>query len=906
MLNIGQTENFSKMDKSQIVAKFSSDPDRYYKVSLFEEEGFVRKPCTKCKRFFWTLDQTQSFCPEDAENNYSFIGNPPTKKRFDYVQAWKEVESFFVQNGHKSVSRYPVVCRWRDDLYFTIASIVDFQRVMGSKVVFEFPANPLVVPQTCLRFKDIENVGVTGRHFSSFCMIGQHSIPNSQGYWKDKCIELDFRLLTEKFGIDKKEIVFVEDVWVGGGSFGSSLEYFVQGLELGNAVFTEFQGDLNNYSVLDQKIIDMGGGLERFAWITMGTPTAYDCCFGPITNSLIQKVGIDVDHKMLPSYFTAISKGLREYSDLIQVRKKAIKQVGLDETNFSKIIAPLEGIYLIADHLRTLIFAISDGALPSNVGGGYNLRMILRRAIATMDRFGWNFDLRELADMHIDYLKTTYPELEKTRQEVKTIIGIERERYAESKTRMKSIANTIKAQSKKLSVDDLIRLYESDGITPDFLKEAQIISEIPSTFYERLSSLHQSEKVEKKVILNLDGIPDTLALYYGEDPAEFEAKVLKVINKKFVILDKTSFYPRGGGQEPDRGKIAGFDVVDVNKHGDIVVHELKDGTPKEGETVSCIVDSKRRDGITKHHTSTHILNSSSRNVLGSWVWQHSAFKEEDHARLDITHHSALTEEEVTKIEELANAKVKENIPVTIQNYDRGTAEQKYGFRIYQGGVVPVKSIRIVSIEDFDVEACGGTHVKSTKDVELIKITRTKRIQDGVVRLEFVAGKAAHEYIKKHEEALQKQSREKAAKEQRDKLREQRKQDAREKIPSLLEQAVKTSDGKVDEILVADGKFYSTTSDEYDEYFHINFGEKLVKTNPRAVYCGIFEYGSTVRAIIHAGEEASKKKKASDIAKAVSQVLGGSGGGNPRFAQGGGSDKSKKDEAINKARSMVLE
>jgi alanyl-tRNA synthetase len=292
--------------------------------------------------------------------------------------------------------------------------------------------------------------------------------------------------------------------------------------------------------------------------------------------------------------------------------------------------------------------------------------------------------------------------------------------------------------------------------------------------------------------------------------------------------------------------------------------------------------------------------------LGSWVWQHSAFKEVDHARLDITHHSALTDDEVTKIEELANAKIKENIPVTIENFDRGTAEQKYGFRIYQGGVVPVKSVRIVSIEDFDVEACGGTHVKSTKDIDLIKITRTKRIQDGVVRLEFVAGDSAQEYVKQHVIDVEKQLAGLAAKDERDKLRDQRKAKAREKIPAILEQVSQTSDGKVDEILVSAGKFYSSTSDEYDEFFHVNFGEKLVKQNPRAVYCGIFEEKGTVRAIIHAGEEASKQKKAGDIAKAVSQILGGSGGGNSRFAQGGGKDKSKKEEAINKAKSMVLE
>jgi len=646
----------------------------------------------------------------------------------------------------------------------------------------------------------------------------------------------------------------------------------------------------------------MGAGLERFAWITMGTPTAYDCCFGPITSNLIQQAGIDANSELLVSYFTEIAKNLERFGNLSEVRKTAIKSAGISEEQIKKIITPLEGIYMIVDHVRTLIFAISDGALPSNVGGGYNLRIMLRRIISTMDRLGLKFDMNEIIDTQIDYLKKTYPELEKTRKDVKTIIEIESGRYENSKERMQKIVSKLK---QKPTVDDLIRLYESDGVTPDYLKEMKVISEIPSTFYTKLSELHQSKKVEKQEHLPLEGLPETELLYYENDPREFDAKVLKSFDK-YVVLDKTSFYARGGGQEPDYGKIAGFDVVDVNKHGNIIVHELKGGIPKEGTTVSCVVDSKRRDGVTKHHTSTHILNSSSRSVLGSWVWQHSAFKEEDHARLDITHHSALTDEEVAKIEEVANAKVKENIPVTIQNFDRGTAEQKYGFRIYQGGIVPVKSVRIVSIADFDIEACGGTHVKSTKDVNLIKITRTKRIQDGVVRLEFVAGKAAQEYIQKHEAELEKTSAEQAAKEQRYKLREERKEQAREKIPVLLEQISQTSEGKIDEILVSGGKFYSTTAEQYDEYFHINFGEKLVKTNPRAIYCGIFEEKGTVRAIIHAGEEASKAKKAGDIAKVVSQILGGSGGGNPRFAQGGGPDKSKKDDAINKAKSMVLE
>jgi alanyl-tRNA synthetase (EC 6.1.1.7) len=145
-------------------------------------------------------------------------------------------------------------------------------------------------------------------------------------------------------------------VWAGGGSFGSSLEYFVKGLELGNAVFTEFQGELGQHTTLDQKIIDMGAGLERFAWITTGTPTAYDCCFGPITNHLMGKIGIDSDSEMLRNYFTTIAKNLEIYDDLTEVRKQTIKTTGLTEDQLNRIITPLEGMYLIADHLRTLIF----------------------------------------------------------------------------------------------------------------------------------------------------------------------------------------------------------------------------------------------------------------------------------------------------------------------------------------------------------------------------------------------------------------------------------------------------------------------------------------------------------------------------------------------------------------------
>jgi alanyl-tRNA synthetase len=731
-------------------------------------------------------------------------------------------------------------------------------------------------------------------------MIGQHSIPENGGYWKDECVDLDFRLLTQQFGIKKEEVVFVEDVWSGGGSFGSSLEYFVRGLELGNAVFTEFQGELGQHTTLDQKIIDMGAGLERFAWITNGTPTAYDCCFGPVNQILFEKIGIDSNSEMLKKYFTEIAKEIDHFDDLNQVRRLAVKNAGITEDQLNKIITPLEGMYLIADHLRTLIFAIADGALPSNVGGGYNLRMMLRRINGTINRLNLKLDIDELIDAHIDYLKDTYPELDEKREDVKTILKLESSRYEESKIHMKKKAEKIREKGIP-SVDELITLYESDGITPEYLKEIDAISEIPSQFYSKLSDLHQSEKKKAITELPLEELPETETLFYKDDPMEFEAKVIKVLGDQ-VVLDRTSFYARGGGQEPDLGTMSGFNVVNVDKHANIIVHKLEGGVPKEGETVSCKVDETRRANITKNHTSTHIINVSSREVLGSWIWQHSAFKDDDHARLDITHHSSLTDEQVKQIEDAANQMVKENYPVNIDYYDRGTAEQKFGFKIYQGGVVPVKSVRIVSIEDKDIEACGGTHVKKTGDIELIKITKTKRIQDGVVRIEFVSGPTAFQYVKDQEEELKKQVVDNIAKEKLEKQREENKDKAKEKIPVFIEKIL--SGESLDyEGINSKGKLCFTSSENYDDYFHQNFGKKLVSKDDSAAFCGIFESGPTIRVIIFAGEKSGIN--AGDIAKEIASILGGSGGGDDKFAQGGGKDTSKKDAAIQKAKSMIL-
>lgn len=904
------------MGKKELATLFGSDHERYYKVNLFEEKGFKRQKCSKCTKFFWSLIERE-FCPD--HEYYSFIGKPPTTRRLDYVNTWKEIEVFFKSNNHSIIRRYPVVCRWRDDLYFTIASIVDFQRIMENKVVFELPANPLLVPQMSLRFNDIENVGLTGRHYTGFCMIGQTCNADADGgYWKDRCIELDYEMLTNRLGILSHEIVFVEDVWLGAGAFGYSLEYYVNGLELGNAVFTEFEGNENSYHVMDNKIIDMGAGLERLSWITMGTPTSYDCAFGPVVQGLVNRFGISKDPEMLSRYFTAMSGRLGEQINDVNTLKTFIaKSFSISRDELSRIISPFEAIYTIADHTRTLLFAISDGALPSNVGGGYNLRVILRRAISILEKMGWNIKLEDVMDLHIDYLKQMYPELEEHKDDVRTILQIESDRYVGSNERMQAIATSIKNVNKQLSVDDLIRMYESDGITPDFLERVGAIDKIPSTFYTRLADLHTEQNIAQthKKTYSLSGIVPTRALYYEDmSMREFRAKIIKIIDDRDVILDQTAFYPRGGGQEPDTGVLGRINVIETIKQGGVIIHKLQTRSDfVEGQTIDGIVNDRRRESITKHHTATHILNSSARSTLGSWVWQNSAFKEEGYGRLDITHHSALNKEEISEIERKANYIVRQNLPVVINTYSRGNAEQYYTFRIYQGGVVPSNSVRIVNINNWDIEACGGTHVRNTGDIGIIKIIKSERIQDGIIRLEFAAGEAALNYLQKQESQLASisqslgSSKEKVVESIQKMIYET--ETTKKRIKTILRKISPHVAAFISNTarLLPKGniKVYSIYDEELDEDYHIAIGEKSIELDPYLIYVALISRDQGLRVIVFAGEYVREKIHAGIIAKQLSIELGGSGRGNERFGQGGGRFKDKIYDSLKSVEELVV-
>ncbi|MDP2749583.1 MAG: alanine--tRNA ligase [Nanoarchaeota archaeon] len=764
--------------KKEFKAMARKDPDKFYATSVLKSEGFVRHECKKCGTFYWSTADNKELdvCGDPTcSGGFRFIGNSPAKNKMDYVGVWKAFAEFFEKRGYKPIKRYPVAARWRDDTDFVQASIYDFQPYVVSGEV-EPPANPLVVPQFCLRFNDIDNVGITGAHYTGFVMIGQHAFKPIEEYDQPKYFKDIHDWIVLGLGIPKFEIKYHEDGWAGGGNAGVCMEYFCRGLELGNQVYMTHDVSSEKYKPLKLKVLDMGMGHERNSWISIGKSTSYETTFPIVCERLYKRTGIKVDEHLMKKFLPYSSYlNVDEVEDIDEAWADVAKKIGLSAEELKVKIQPLAAIYSIAEHSRSLLVALSDGVLPSNVGGGYNLRVILRRALALIDRYGWDISLPEVCEWHAEYLFPLFPELKENLVEVSKILEVEKRKYSATKEKTRSIVKALIEKDEKISEELLLELYDSHGVSPDIIeKEAELLGKkvsVPDDFYARVAARHadsqkkQETATKKDEKINLK-TKDTKALYFDNYLLlEFEAKVKEIIEGQkegrpvqFVVLDETAFYPTSGGQLHDIGKINGFDVVDVMKQGNVIIHIVASSKGKtfninQGDKVQCLVDKDRRTQLAQHHTSTHIINGAARIILGNHVWQAGAAKFTDKARLDITHFDSISEDELKKIEAFANDIVAKDLPVKKSFIKRNIAEQKYGFRLYQGGAVPGKDIRVIEIPGFDVEACAGTHLNSTKEAGAIKILKTSKVQDGIVRIEFASGKAAVETVNKDSSIL---------------------------------------------------------------------------------------------------------------------------------------------------------
>lgn len=406
-----------------------------YRVKLFEREGFERKKCPRCGRLFWTLDSDRETCGDTPCDEYSFIGNPPTKRKYTLAEMERAFLRFFERNGHKVIKRYPVVSRWRDDIFLTIASIADFQPWVTSGLVPP-PANPLVVSQPSIRLKDIDNVGRSGRHLTLFFMGGHHAFNSRRQriYWTDETVEFCHRFLTGELGIEPEEISYVQDVWEGGGNAGEDFEVIVRGLEVATLVFMHYAGEGGKYRPLPLKIVDTGYGMERLTWLSQGSPSSYEAIFPSMIGHLSQLAGVAVPPAELLQENSRLA-GLIDIEggrQLRELRLKVAERMKMDVAEVDRLLSPLESIYTIADHLRCLAFMFGDGITPSNVREGYLSRLVLRRTLDFVWKLGIQKPLSELMDFCLRTLYGQFPELKERSGYILEVVEIEEQRYRDA------------------------------------------------------------------------------------------------------------------------------------------------------------------------------------------------------------------------------------------------------------------------------------------------------------------------------------------------------------------------------------------------------------------------------------------------------------------------------------------
>jgi len=910
-----------------------SDLEQEYRLDYFAEEGFERKSCSECGAHFWTLDTSRETCGEPPCEEYDFIGDPGFADSYTLEEMRETFCGFFEERGHGRIDPYPVAAsRWRDDVLLTQASIYDFQPHVTSGESPP-PANPLVVSQPCIRMQDIDNVGKTGRHTMAFEMGGHHAFNADEGtdyayegeiYWKEECVEYCVELLRE-VGADVEDVTFIEDPWVGGGNAGPAFEVIYRGLELATLVFMKFErdpdGDVemkdgHTYSEMDRRVIDTGYGIERWAWMSQGTPTVYEAVYPETIDFLRENAGLDYtaeeEEVVRRAATMAGQMDIDEVEDVEAARSEIAAELDVETEELVALLEPLEDVYAIADHCRTLAYMLGDEIVPSNVGAGYLARMVLRRTKRLVDSVGVDAPLDELVDMQAERLGYD------NRDTVRAMVRSEVEKYQETlergTRRVRQLAREYADQGEPIPTEEVVELYDSHGVHEDIIAEvaaefgAEV--EIPDDIASRVAERHGSGEVveaaeERPYADRLGELPDTEKLYYEDQQRiEFEAVVLEVFERDDdrydVVLDQTMFYPEGGGQPPDHGTLSTDDVTaevsDVQIVDDVVLHTA-DADPGKGEFVRGQIDVTRRRRLMRHHTATHIVVHSARQVLGDHVRQAGAQKGTDSARIDVQHFESVSREQVREIEHRANDLVRQNVPVTQEWPDRHEAEAEHGFDLYQGGIPAGQNIRLIHVAE-DVQACGGTHVARTGDIGLIKVLGTERIQDGVVRIQFAAGDAAVQATQDTEDALAdaadtldvspQEVPQTAARFFREwKERGKTIEDLKEELAEL--RAAGASDGEEvdlgDEVAVVqrlDGDM-----DELRATANALVAEGKVAVIGSGADGATFVVAAPDGSAVNAGEVVSR----------LAAKVGGGGGGPPDFAQGGGPDASALDDAL---------
>lgn len=844
---------------------------------------------------------------------------------------------FFERKGHKI---FPSASLIPDDpqLLFTVAGMVPFKPIFWGKV--EPVYTRIASCQKCLRTTDIENVGRTPRHHTFFEMLGNFSFGD---YFKEEAIEWAWEFVTQVLKVSKDKLwisVYEEDdeayeIWrkIGipsnrilrlgkednfwgpagpTGPCGPDTEIFydtgleiptIDGkepnpantegrfVEIWNLVFTEFyQDEKGELHPLKRKNIDTGAGLERLAAMMQGVYYNFDTdLFMPIIDKICNVLNV-------------------EY-------KKD------EKTDVS--------IRVIADHIRAITFLISDGVLPSNEGRGYVLRRILRRAA----RHGTLLGAKEaflfkIVDAVVEKMSPVYPEIKEKEDFVKKIVQGEEERFIQNLKRgLELVIKIAEENNGIISGKDAFKMYDTYGFPIDILKDiAQEnnykLDEKGFEFYME-QQRKRGREAQGEIEFAKSSDYESLNLetrFVGYEKIEEKSKVLYIKTDKFVdeientecevILDVTPFYAEKGGQVSDTGVIKGLNgIIKVEyvyspKEG-IIVHRGKlEGKISVGEIVEAKVDEDKRKSTMRNHTATHLLHAALRKVLGDHVKQAGSLVEPERLRFDFTHFRALTDEEIRKIEDIVNNEILKAQKVIIDEKPFEEAVKEGAMALFEEKYGDV--VRVVKIGNFSEELCGGTHVSNTGEIGLFKIISESSISAGIRRIEAITGLNSIEYVRNLENNLRmvKFELDTTDSEVIEKIRKMR-----EKIKELenkLKEFVKKS-VNIDEILNSSEKINSIK-------FAVKIFENLDMEALREITDKLIDKGLDLVVVFNKLDDkvviVVKRKKTLDrihsgkIARLLAEVLSGGGGGRPDFAQAGGKDPTKINEAVQKLREYL--
>lgn len=856
--------------------------------------------------------------------------------------------NFFKEKGHKIVPSAPVVPHGDPTLLFTNAGMNQFKDVFLGNGSRDYKR--AVDTQKCIRVSgkhnDLEEVGHDTYHHTFFEMLGNWSFGD---YYKKEAIKWAWELLTEIWKLPKERLwatVYRTDdeamefwksetdikhdhilrfdekdnFWEMGetGPCGPCSEIHInlsddydnpkyvnagdpKCIEIWNLVFIQYNRDeTGKLHELPAKHVDTGMGFERVCAVLQKKNSNYDTdVFTPIINAIEKLSGI-------------------KYDSNLSADDKSITGV----TNVA--------MRVIADHIRTLTFAIGDGATPGNEGRGYVLRRLLRRAARYARKLNLNEPfMYKLVNVVVQNFSHVFPEIKSNKSQIEKIIKAEEESFNATLDRgielFENLIGKLKLMNESvISGDDVFKLYDTFGFPIDLtavMAREQGLTIDESRFNELMNEQRERARKSTKdkqsstslTLESLDGFIITSnqpTQFTGYDELKSEATIIGLKNsggQSFIILDKTPFYVESGGQVDDTGNIIIGDthlpVIALKKINNQVVHILDNSANVNLETgmkVEAVVDEKRRWDIMRNHSVTHFLHRALREILGQHVQQSGSYVGPDHLRFDFTHYEKVKDEELDAIESLVNEKLRENIPMTHHRDTPFDEAKKMGALMFFGDKYGDK-VNVVQFGDYTMEFCGGTHVKNSSQIGLLKIVSESSIASGVRRIEAVTGAGVEKYIK--DQQLKIENGELRINDLLDEKKKLEKELAEMKLKEKLGgiDAIVKSPTIVNGINSFKGRVSASNMDELK-----SMGDELRSKMKSGVGVLISQINDKVGIVAVVSDDLIKEKKisAGNIVKEVAKIVGGSGGGRPHLATAGGKDVSKIDEALLQVESIV--